>query len=201
MDAIETIKHKGFTIEIFDDPDISNPREDECMGRIATVHLSRYRLKDDREDYLPEDLGGWAEVEDYLRLERGAQVVLPLYLYDHSVQSVSTESFVGRAHHADWDSGQIGFIYANRADINRFLVTARLTKDVLARAERILREEVQAFDYYVRGEGYGYKVTDKHGEEIGSCWGYNTIKGAVLAAKGDIKAELGYSQGYKVKEA
>lgn len=201
MDAIETIKHKNFLIEIFPDPDISNPREDEVMGRIATVHLSRYRIADEGAPTIPDDVGSWEGAAYWLRNHvADLAVILPLFLYDHSVQSVSTESFFGRAQHAAWDSGQVGFIYATRQDIKRVTGRTKLTKATVARAERILREEVQAYDYYVRGEGYGYKVTNRYGEGVGSCWGYNTIKGAILSAKGDIEAELGYSQGYKVKE-
>ena len=34
-----------------------------------------------------------------------------LYLYDHSGLAMSTESFSGRAPHAECDSGQVGWIY------------------------------------------------------------------------------------------
>ena len=48
-------------------------------------------------------------------------VILPLFLYDHSGLSMSTGSFMGRAVHAEWDSGQVGYIYANREDILNFV--------------------------------------------------------------------------------
>ena len=44
----------------------------------------------------------------------GQVAILPLYLYDHSGLAMSTGSFVGRAHHAEWDSGQVGFIYMDK---------------------------------------------------------------------------------------
>lgn len=40
--------------------------------------------------------------------------IKPLYLYDHSMQSISTGSFVGRAHQAEWDSGCVGFAYLDK---------------------------------------------------------------------------------------
>ncbi len=40
--------------------------------------------------------------------------ILPLYLYDHSGISMSTGSFLGRAVHAEWDSGQVGYIYMDK---------------------------------------------------------------------------------------
>ena len=41
-------------------------------------------------------------------------LMLPLYLYDHSGLAMSTESFSGRAPHAEWDSGQVGWIYVSK---------------------------------------------------------------------------------------
>ena len=43
--------------------------------------------------------------------EREDIAILPLFLYDHSVQSISTASFIGRAQHAEWDSGQVGYLH------------------------------------------------------------------------------------------
>lgn len=40
--------------------------------------------------------------------------IMPLYFYEHSGCSISTRSFVGRAHHAQWDSGQVGYIYLDK---------------------------------------------------------------------------------------
>jgi len=40
--------------------------------------------------------------------------ILPLYLYDHSGISISSGSFIGRAPHAEWDSGQVGFSYLDK---------------------------------------------------------------------------------------
>ena len=37
-------------------------------------------------------------------------------LYDHSGLAMSTESFSGRAPHAEWDSGQVGWIYVSKED-------------------------------------------------------------------------------------
>lgn len=45
----------------------------------------------------------------------------PLYLYDHSGLALSTGSFFGRALHAEWDSGIVGFVYMSREDAMREL--------------------------------------------------------------------------------
>lgn len=46
--------------------------------------------------------------------EKNEYAILPLYLYDHSGLAMSTGSFIGRALHADWDSGPVGFIYMDK---------------------------------------------------------------------------------------
>lgn len=47
-------------------------------------------------------------------VDAGQLAILPLFLYDHSMQSIRCESFVGRAHHAEWDSGLVGYIYMTK---------------------------------------------------------------------------------------
>lgn len=54
--------------------------------------------------------------DELLRLcdKCGKVAVMPLHFYEHSGCSISTSSFVGRAHHAQWDSGQVGYIYLDK---------------------------------------------------------------------------------------
>lgn len=63
-----------------------------------------------------EDLLACMESRDIMNLlsESDKLVIKPVYLYDHSGLAVSTGSFIGRAHHAEWDSGIIGFIYMDK---------------------------------------------------------------------------------------
>ncbi len=96
-------------------------------------------------------------------------VLLPLYLYDHTIQSMSIASFLGRAQHAEWDSGQVGYIYADRDAIEKTYGT--VTKESVAQAEKALAGEVDSFDCYLRGECYGFRLYEM-GEEIDSCWGF-----------------------------
>nr|VUX18845.1 Uncharacterised protein [Faecalibacterium prausnitzii] len=70
-------------------------------------------------------------------------IVLPLYLYDHSTLAMSMESFVGRAVHAEWDSGQVGWIYVSKADIRAEYQVDRITPSVREQAENRLKDEVR----------------------------------------------------------
>lgn len=65
---------------------------------------------------LEEDVLGNCYPDELLRLceKCGDVAILPLFLYDHSGLAMSTGSFVGRAHHAEWDSGQVGYIYMTK---------------------------------------------------------------------------------------
>ncbi len=101
--------------------------------------------------------------------EREDLALLPLYLYDHSMQSISTRSFIGRAHHADWDSGQVGYICADREAILKEYGT--VTHETVQKAETLLNAEVETYDMYLRGECYDFRLYED-GEEIDSCWGF-----------------------------
>jgi len=50
--------------------------------------------------------------------------ILPLYLYDHSGLSISTRSYIGRAHHAEWDSSRVGYIWLDKDSAMENLCTS-----------------------------------------------------------------------------
>lgn len=116
-------------------------------------------------------------------------IILPLYLYDHSGLSMSTGPFVGRAVHAEWDSGQVGYIYADHDDIlNSF---GQVTPETVKQAKECLEGEVEAYDAYLRGDCWGYR-TFMYGQEMDSCWGF---LGDIDAIKKDISSCL--ADGWK----
>ena len=116
--------------------------------------------------------------------EREDIAILPLFLYDHSVQSISTATFIGRAQHAEWDSGQVGYIYADRKAI--FENFGAGNAETREKAENLLCAEVESYDQYLRGECYGFRVYED-GEEIDSCWGF---LGDVDDWREDVKSYL-----------
>lgn len=138
--------------------------------------------------------GGWffdamldvLTIDDLKELlsERKDILILPLYLYDHSIQSISTGSFIGRAQHAEWDSGQVGYIYAEPTAIQT--VYGAISPETMDRARQALEAEVEIYDAYLRGECYGFKLY-KDGEEIDSCWGF---LGGIDGLKEDLRANL-----------
>lgn len=97
--------------------------------------------------------------------------MLPLYLYDHSGLAMSTESFSGRAPHAEWDSGQVGWIYVSKEDALKEFDADKMTGAIRQKADALMRSEVAAYDFYLRGECYGFELY-KNGELSDSCWGF-----------------------------
>lgn len=83
---------------------------------------------------------------DLYALAAEKNIILPLNLYDHSMLSMSISSFLGRAQHAEWDSGQVGWIYATPEDIEKEY--GSLTPESYEKAEALLKSEVECYDYY-----------------------------------------------------
>lgn len=158
---IEKYTHKGFTFVISEDDEPENPREWENVGVMVCFH-GRYNLGDTKHGL---------SLEDAQALEAGIDdaggLGLPLYLYDHGGLAISHESFIGRAPHAEWDSGQIGLIYCDAEKLKAEFDGDR------EKAKACLISEVKAYDQYLRGEVYEFDVKAKDGESsIEFCGGY-----------------------------
>ena len=98
-------------------------------------------------------------------------IMLPLYLYDHSGLSMNTGGFS-----CPWDSGQVGFIFVRISDVKKEfgwrVLTAKRREQVLD----YLRNEVEVYDQYLRGDVWGFVVEERtpdgEWEESDSCWGF-----------------------------
>ena len=82
---------------------------------------------------------------------------------------MSASSFLGRTQHAEWDSGQVGWIYATAEDIQKEY--GNCSKESVEKAEKLLKSEVKTYDYYLSGQCYGFRLFE-NGEEADSCWGF-----------------------------
>ncbi len=133
-----------YIFNIIRDPEPRNPRE-ECVnfGTMACWHR-RYRLGDEQPQETPEK---------YLRGKD--EIVLLLYLYDHSGITISTAPFS-----CPWDSGHVGFISVSKAKVREEFGIKRVTAKVREKAEEILRGEVKDYDKYLQGEVYAYEIKE-----------------------------------------
>lgn len=162
--------YKGYSIRIEQDTDPINPRtEIDNAGTMVCFHR-RYNLGDVHSMSIDE-----AKRFANVCAHRGG-IVLPLFLYDHSGLAISNDSFVGRAPHASWDSGQVGFIFIDPETIRKEFNVKRITKKIREKATALLRAETETYDRYLKGEVYGYTI-QKEGDsledpEVDSCWGF-----------------------------
>jgi len=158
---------KLFEIHIDEDPE--DPRTWDNFGTMVCWHR-RYSLGDRHDFQTPDDFMEWWE-------ENGKDgVLLPLYLYDHSGITMSTSSFS-----CPWDSGQVGYIYATADRIMKEFgppepllcrIANRPSTEMLEKAKRLLKSEVETYDMYIRGDVYGFTIKDENGTYSDSCWGY-----------------------------
>lgn len=177
--VIDRLEHNGIVIEVIPDDNPMDPREWDNVGTMVCFH-KRYQLGD-KTDFKSEDYESWEEVRTAIEENNGIHIY-PLFLYDHSGISIRIGSWNGRAPHAEWDSGQIGFIYTTKSALEAYGITDE------AAAIEGLQHEVEEYDRYLRGDVYGYliKKACPSCEHLGvedSSWGFSSTEEAIQHAK------------------
>ena len=128
----------------------------------------------------------WQDVYEELQ-KTNLVLIKQINMYDHSGITVSTSS--GYPYNDRWDSSCVGFIYMTKKTI--FKECSGITEENWKeRADKILEDEMETYDLYLRGEVYGYILTKKvikqdkcphcgevireyeDEEEVDSCWGF-----------------------------
>jgi len=167
-----------YVVEILRDTDAENPRvQHDHLGILAIPRNNRYISGDDNAPDSVEN------INQALRMD--AYVALPVYAYIHGGITISTGQFS-----CPWDSGQVGYIYATRADVRRaFRVSDGKRLPAREKVRKILQAEIDELDAYLTGDVFGYVVTciknndndeDEDEDEDGvtggevtdSCWGF-----------------------------
>ena len=111
-------------------------------------------------------------------------IVLTLWMLDHSGLTVRIGGDgpdVGNPFPEDpggWDSGRIGVIYVDRERLEAEYGKL-ITAPKRAKAEEVLRAEVDEYSRWLSGDCWGYVIerpdgsqTDDGWEEVDSCWGF-----------------------------
>ncbi|RLC14505.1 MAG: hypothetical protein DRI24_13285 [Deltaproteobacteria bacterium] len=194
----ETTTFGNYTITVQNDPDGESPREWDNLGTMVYWHRN-YNLGDvdGSKEYSDPDMFWYdlAGIEDTdsdlskaMELANKRNVILPLYLFDHSGITMSTSSFS-----CQWDSGQVGWIYVSYERIREEYSCKRVSAKMRKRIATYLENEVKTFDQFITNDIYGFNIerNDEDGEEvhIDSCWGFygyddpymteEVIKGAI----------------------
>ena len=186
----ESREYKGYTIKIESDDYPQNPREEwDNMGHMVCWHR-RYNLGDKHEFDTPEDF------QEHIKQEK--TLVFPLFLYDHSGITISMKPFS-----CPWDSGQVGYIYVTYTELRKEYSVKKVTKKIIETATKVLQGEVKVYDSYLRGEVFGWIISNEIEDHIDSCWGYygtGEIEYMVSEAKNAIDYDIKKFTEDKVKE-
>ena len=132
----------------------------------------------DEHGYRSEDYDGWDGLKDQLIKDYSPASILPVYLYDHSGLTVSTEPFS-----CPWDSGQVGFILISKEKALEVSLRQKMSKKLQEWSERYLKASLEEYDQYLRGDIYGYVIKDEDDNELDSCWGFYGIETAIEEAE------------------
>ncbi len=156
-------ENKSARLKVYCDENAVSPRDWDNVGTMVCWH-KRYTLGDKHDYKTPQEFLDSADA-------KSAFVRLPVYLYDHSVQKLSTKPFLGRAPHADWDSGQVGFIYASRERVLAVTDWA-LTEENKDAVREILEAETELYSSYLEGDCYAFSIEDLSGNILDNCGGF-----------------------------
>lgn len=94
-------------------------------------------------------------------------VCLPVHMLDHSGVKLQTKPF-----NIDFDSGQVGYIWIDRAGIEAQWGWKVLTKIRREAIKKALESEIEVYSQYINGDVYYAVCEDEDGEEVDTCGGF-----------------------------
>ena len=153
----------GYTLEIWPDDCVENPRNWDHLGTLLCWHR-RYSLGDTNPYRTPADFAADITAKNAL--------VLPVFLYDHSGLFFSTSNT--RYPFTDiWDAGQVGYLFVTKEAIRTEYGVTRIIPAIREKVIAVLECELQTYQQYVNGEIFGFTLTDTTtGEVKDECGGF-----------------------------
>lgn len=132
---------------------------------VTTSYPANMKGKDIPEEFF-EDCLSALRFDDLVKLVEQIEgmAILPLYLFDHSGLSMNTVGYS-----CPWDSGQVGWIYADSEMMKNEY--GNTTDETIEKAKQLLESEVVSYNCYLSHQCYGFKLY-KNDEEVDSCWGF-----------------------------
>jgi hypothetical protein len=183
--------YKGFKIRIVrDDSPADSPRNWDCMTKMFCFHR-RYNLGD-KHDYSIEQFDDWHRFEAMLKEDFDVAIIQPVWLYDHSGQSIKTcappetNPFKGGVSpfNCRFDSGVVGFVFVTKDVVRNEYSCEELTPEIYSKAQKVLEGEVETYNQWMEGDIWGYEIMkvvetkDADGNQYNvevlkdSCWGF-----------------------------
>jgi hypothetical protein len=122
-------------------------------------------------------------------------VKVPIYAMSHGGITINTTGFS-----CPWDSAQIGWICASRADILNWFMRTVLSKKLKDCVHDHLVSEIQTINQWLNGEIYGYSIVKKEDASLkdtfeDSCWGFYGLDWCTECLEAEIKQYEGKING------
>lgn len=178
------INYKNHTIKIVKDEDPQSPRENYNTSKFYFFGgMKGYGDKHDLPDPRSLGISTVAEHADWFKRNFGG-VIVPVYGYSHSGVSLSTQPFSCK-----FDSGCAGFAVISWKDITKcFNLDQETLESITEKCTKEIGGEVETMNKYLNGEFYGFQISDKSGEEVDACYGYDDADYALEQAKESVDA-------------
>lgn len=171
METLETQSvGDGFTARLHYDPCgiDADPRTSQTN---ATVFLGGY-AGDSAGMHVPDAPASWAS---RWGIDYEAQLTTMRELFAEGAYVVAEADYVegqgytlGKIHR--YRPANVDAIEGSRALI--YVAAGNECGTPREYAEDVIRQDVAEYDAWVRGEVYGFTVTDRDGAEVDSCWGF-----------------------------
>lgn len=190
-EPIRTVLYEDYQINVYRDEYADSPRDNcDYTSRFWCNHRSyRFGSGDSRIEEIVDD-----EKHTLTKEFLHDYIYVPVYMYDHSSQTISTHPFSD-----PWDSGLFGILAESKEEIKKEFGCKIVTKKLRERIIKRLTWEVEEVDDWLTGEVYGYTVTPVGDTEteLDSCWGFygkfDKIEGDIMEyAKEWIDSEVEY---------
>lgn len=141
-----------YCVQIKQDRCPENPRTTfDHIGTMLSVENDWVIGDEDGGDEIFSDIDLARERVEYLKAHPDEYLILPVYMYEHSGQTISLTPF-----NDPWDSGCCGYIYGTKASALKELAADETNwKEKLTKA---LEGEVKEYDQYITGNIYGCVV-------------------------------------------
>lgn len=161
----------AYKMKLVRDEDCASPKDnsdDHESGRVFLV-TTRNRYFQVDHDLIPRDGDSYtipAQIKQRYH-------IYSLFAYIHSGVALSLGEFSD-----PWDSGQIGHVF--------------VTKDAseITYPQKTAESLVEEWNQYLRGDVWGYVITDETGTTVDSCWGFYGTEFAQSEGKLALKAVI-----------
>ncbi len=153
------IVETGWRLRVEWDKYPPNPLEEdnESIVHWFTKHKTHHLFSNTKVD--SDFVSSWGDIKRHLEEQYSPEVMLPIYMLDHSGITVKTTPF-----NNPFDSGQVGYVFIDEEQMRKLSLTKKL-------AEEFLNAQVEIYDDYLTGNVV-YCEIYKDGEEVASCGGF-----------------------------